>query len=354
MKVSFVGDISISGINIKEFDIDPNIIHLFTQSDLNVGNLENPITKIENPINDNIVKLKIEDDPWELLKYFNVLSICNNHIFDYGVHGFNDTINYLQKHGISYFGAGSNSKNAKQPLQLIINNDQKIAFISGTRWSNAKSNSHGTSSYQRFARILRMLKKEKYFIVYFPHWGYEYITIPPPDVRKHAKKMINLGVDLIIGAHPHIVQGYEKYRNKFIFYSLGNFIFDSKIIKFLTLPEDYKISTISFILELNIISKNEYSFNIIPIEFDNNNIRIISEDNNQMENYLENISLIFNKSYKKYLHEYYLQVPKMIEYSKKIRNLRPNRKKKNIFKHINESTLQGILNRIAYHFMKKR
>lgn len=75
---------------------------------------------------------------------------------------------------------------------------------------------------------IELLKKQVDKVVLLPHWGYEFVTIPPYGVTQEAKLFIDAGADLIVGSHPHVLQGYEQYCGKYIFYSLGNFIFDMR------------------------------------------------------------------------------------------------------------------------------
>ncbi len=76
---------------------------------------------------------------------------------------------------------------------------------------------------------IEKLRHEVDFVILLPHWGYEFVHYPPYGVIKEARHFVSAGVDLIIGSHPHVIQGKEKYKGKWIFYSLGNFVFDMRM-----------------------------------------------------------------------------------------------------------------------------
>jgi poly-gamma-glutamate synthesis protein (capsule biosynthesis protein) len=350
MKLALVGDISLHGLNPENIELDDQIISYFRQSDLIVGNLETPVTSSNTKTDLLPVHLKANNNAISFLKYFSVLSLCNNHIFDYGLEGFLDTFKLLDENQIKHFGAGRNLAEAVEPLKLTLDEDEKIAFISGTRWSNANKTSFGTASYKGHKSNIKKLKKEGYFIVYFPHWGYEYITIAPPDVRQHAKKMIDNGVDVIIGTHPHILQGYESYKGKHIFYSLGNFTFSSDIIKTLAPAESISSCHTTVILNLIIEKNNDYKFELAPVRFNNEKIELLSGvDKNFVNHYLEEISKIYYKSYTAYLREYYDQVPELVMQNIKIRNNFQNFHKQCLIRKLQllkNITKQDVLNRL--------
>ena len=98
----------------------------------------------------------------------------------------------------------------------IEKNDKKVAFLGFTRWINAGKKKPGTTpgNFKKLTNIIRTLKNENYFVIIMPHWNYEYVHFPAPDNRNLGKDLIDAGADLIVGSHPHIIQGYEKHNNK--------------------------------------------------------------------------------------------------------------------------------------------
>jgi poly-gamma-glutamate capsule biosynthesis protein CapA/YwtB (metallophosphatase superfamily) len=357
MIISFVGDICLDSIDLEEFILEDEIVSIFKSSDILIGNLENPITESENKRDLLPVHLKSGENSIKILKYFTALSLCNNHIFDFGRKGFNDSQLFLKQHNILNWGAGKNKNEANLPLEIVENNSSKIAFISGTRWSNANSSKHGTASLNGHNKQIRNLKSKGFFIIYYPHWGYEYILTPPPDVRSHARKMIDFGVDLIVGSHPHVLQGYEEYKGKYIFYSLGNFIFHRKHIESLAPTESHKRVKTSVILKVHLRNKSVDRFELHPITFSSQKIKLIQ--GMKKEEIIDDInknSKIFKNSRIEYLKAYYSQVSDIVDQNRKIRNNFQNFKKQTFFKKIllfKDVTKQDLLNRLGSSLFHK-
>jgi poly-gamma-glutamate capsule biosynthesis protein CapA/YwtB (metallophosphatase superfamily) len=356
MNIIFAGDISLNGLNSDLLKLDESIKTLFSSSDIVVGNLETPITNSDLKKELLPVNLKADGNSIHLLKNFDILNLGNNHTFDFGIYGYNDTIAFLEKNSIRYFGAGENLKQAQNPLKIITYDEFKIAIITGTRWNNASKKKYGTSGFVGHKKNIIRLKKDGYFVIYFPHWGYEYIAIPPPDVRSHAKKMIKYGVDLIVGTHPHVLQGYEKFKGKYIFYSLGNFIFHSEIIETLAPLVKRKNCTSSVLLQINVQDDKKYRYRLHPIQFNDVSINLINEKNyNKVLDEIEKMSMVFKLSYFDYLKSYYNQVPSIVEQNIKIRNQFQNFHQQSVVKKIkllNNITKQDLYNRLFFLYHK--
>lgn len=164
---------------------------------------------------------------------FAALNLANNHIMDEGEDGITATTKILSEIGIKAFGTGATWSEAWQP-QIIERNGIKIAFIGA---SYAAFNDDGTGISNRVARMqdtkkltlaIQEAKKEADFVVVMMHWGAEYTREPTKLQKDFAHNAIDAGADMIFGAHPHWTQGIESYQGKYIFYSLGNFVFDQE------------------------------------------------------------------------------------------------------------------------------
>jgi poly-gamma-glutamate synthesis protein (capsule biosynthesis protein) len=114
MRILFCGDIAISGVD--NFEYSDEVTNLFNEQDLVVGNLEAVITKSDNKLPLHPAYLKTDFHSLNLLDPFKVLCIANNHTLDYQDEGLKDTINHLDKMGISHFGAGEGSEHENKPL----------------------------------------------------------------------------------------------------------------------------------------------------------------------------------------------------------------------------------------------
>jgi len=237
IKLLFLGDIMMARyverkikILNKEF-VYPfeNIVNYLKSFDYIIANLEGPISdkgvkigsKYSFRMNPEIVKTLNKVN-------INIVNLANNHIFDYGKVAFEDTLKNLEKNNIKYFG------NSYDPL-IIEKEGVKIGFLGFSdflKHLEVKENKIGiTVAKDDLSEIIRKAKEKVDILIVSFHWGEEYKKIPNEKQRKLAKIAIDSGADLVIGHHPHVIQNIEKYKDKFIFYSLGNFIFDQNFSK---------------------------------------------------------------------------------------------------------------------------
>ena len=196
----------------------------FCNSDIVFCNLEAPLI-----IKPNIVKQPFEGNPevLRLMKILNisVVSIANNHMPDHGREGFDSTINFLEDNGFTHIGSRQESISK---IAIIRSKDKKIAFAA----FNAIDDHPGFNLVASLDRdiLFNTLHEIKFhspdFIFFSFHWGNEYITWPSPAQIDLAHELIDNGVSVIIGHHPHVVQPVEYYHGGVIIYSLGNFLFD--------------------------------------------------------------------------------------------------------------------------------
>lgn len=273
-KIFFAGDVCFAGFDSSHGFDNPDILSLIRSCDMAVGNLESPITENSFENSYRSVSLKSQPKSNPLLDCFDVLSLANNHIVDYQEQGLADTVHFLHDLRKSYCGAGRNLQEAVKPA-MICCGQLKLAFFGVTYWDNATSTKFGTApeySSLLFQEI-RKAKKDGCFVVVMPHWGYEYVDYPSPYQRRLAKKMIHCGTDLIIGSHPHVVQGYEGISDKPVFYSLGNFVFHSKYLK----PQgDSSSETFGLIVDIDPQSF-QTMFSIHPVYTSDDEIRLMNE-----------------------------------------------------------------------------
>ncbi|HMP85593.1 MAG TPA: CapA family protein [Candidatus Paceibacterota bacterium] len=194
----------------------------FSNYDFVTINLEGPIT---NYVSNNLGQLPIGDiasfqftmskEALSAMKRsgINVFGVANNHIFDYGRSGVLQTRENILNENLFYFG---DPIEENYRVLVLEKNNIKIALI--------PFNEFFGSATETISDILKFRDGVDKIIV-FAHWGDEYVP-PPERVKKWAREFVDNGADVIIGHHPHIVQDLDFYKNKPIFYSLGNFIFD--------------------------------------------------------------------------------------------------------------------------------
>lgn len=236
-----VGDISYSrGVEMmvrKQNNINYPFLKIqdyLKSADLVFGNLETPITQGPE-ISDFEMIFRSNPGTEQALKQagFSILSLANNHTPNFGEKGLKDTFTYLENTGIKYVGAGQNEQEAYQPV-YIEKKGIKFVFLAYNdtdvvpTYYEAAVNRVGTA-FMRIDKMIEAVKEAKQkadFVIVSMHAGIEYAEEPNNSQISFAHAAIDAGADLVIGHHPHVVQTLEKYRGKYIFYSLGNFVFD--------------------------------------------------------------------------------------------------------------------------------
>ncbi len=220
---------------------------ILTSADLVVANLETPITNIKaSPYADKksyIHWSDVEKAPAHLLQHnIQVVSLANNHTFDYGNEGFLQTLNVLEKEKIHYFGAGRNQQEANEPFIINMEIDGQTfscaligAFQESPSYRKdyhayAEGNKGGVNPLHIHSIIKSIRAVKAYnpdcFVIVFPHWGYNYEWKSPTQI-KEANMLIENGADLILGHGAHMFQEIEKCQNQWVVYSIGNFMFNS-------------------------------------------------------------------------------------------------------------------------------
>jgi len=163
---------------------------------------------------------------------FDVLSLGNNHSLDWGVSALEDTMTLLEDSGIAYSGAGETWDEAFRPAVLDVGG-VSVALISINdiypfKVNDATGGSMQTLTYDkhRLAKEIKILREKYDIIIASVHAGVEYIREPEPSKVEMMRSLINCGVDVVLGSHPHVIQDIEVYGEGLIAYSLGNLIFD--------------------------------------------------------------------------------------------------------------------------------
>ncbi len=164
---------------------------------------------------------------------FDLVSLANNHTPNFGQAGLQKTFEELQKAKIEFVGAGNNSAEAGQPI-IIEKNGLRFGFLAYTYSLYvapsyfAKENQAGVNpmDLEKMKNDVLALEPQVDFVIVSMHDGVEYEAQPTDEQEKFARTAIECGASLVLGSHPHVVQTMEKYQDGYIFYSLGNFVFD--------------------------------------------------------------------------------------------------------------------------------
>jgi poly-gamma-glutamate synthesis protein (capsule biosynthesis protein) len=225
--LTFVGDIMLdrnvwakiqsSGNNNYPF---AKIGTLFSGSDKNIANLEGPLTsRGTHAVTGGSLLFSFDPKLKESLKQagLNIVSLANNHTYNQGSIGLADTKSNLDDVQIKYFGNPKTVSDTSVDIEQI--GDWKIALIG---WNTIEVTD---PDEQGMIDLIKKTRPSVDKIIIVPHWGVEYQPQTKTEIA-YAHDLIDAGADIIIGGHPHVVQGTEIYNNKPIVYSLGNFVFD--------------------------------------------------------------------------------------------------------------------------------
>ena len=287
---------------------DPNtvfrdILPLFKNKDILLGNLETTLIDEILPVAlGRTTSLKASQRMIEGIvnANFDLMSLANSHTTDYGPTGLLKTIEVLDRNKILHTGAGKNLDEALKPV-IIIKNNLKIGFLSyeATVWSlfaGAKKGKPGTARVNvnpllpfpqvakediiKMAQHIKNVKSTVDVLVISLHCGAELTTTLAPHQKSIAHTAVDSGADIVIGHHPHVIQGIEVYKEKIICYSLGNFIFDNEIFKN---PEDATI-----IFKAN-ISPTKMNISLVPILNDGGNLKLLERSESKYKEILRKI-----------------------------------------------------------------
>ncbi len=158
---------------------------------------------------------------------FDIFSLANNHIIDWGLAACIDTRDLVERCGLIAVGAGATDDDARTP-RIVRKNGLTFAFAAyvGKPLASMLPAGPARASCEEIIEEIERVRDQVDFVIISMHWGTEYVHIPEKHQVQWARRMIDAGADLIIGHHPHVLQSFEVYNGRFILYSLGNFVFD--------------------------------------------------------------------------------------------------------------------------------
>ena len=305
MRIFFAGDFC-STPSTSRISLSNELMNLIRSCDLKIVNFEVPLKPDISLPTQKRKRFYQNDDAVDFLRGvgFNLFSLANNHLFDWGEDGFRKTKKAL---GEESFGAGTYDEAYR--VKIVEVNGCRIGFLAvcfsaytGVFDDVSKKDGLGCAYINdlRVNHVILDAKNKVDYLFVLPHDGIEYIDIPLPETIARYRDFIDYGADGVIGTHPHCPQGWETYKGKPIFYSLGNFLFNSKD------GYDYRVTNkphwyegLCVVLELN---SGLLSFDVVNTRnVDNTRIIIDNQDkrnehNAQICHYLED-----SYEYEKYL-----------------------------------------------------
>ncbi len=222
--------------------LSEDLIALLNDADICMINNEFPYSSRGTPTPGKTYTFRADPETVNYLHDMgaDIVSLANNHAYDHGPDAMLDTLDILEEAQIPYVGAGRNIEEASKPVYFIAGG-MKIAFVSATQiersqppdTKEATETEPGvlrTLDPARFLEVIRKAEEQADFVIVYVHWGSEGTNQYEASQRDLAAAYAEAGADLIIGDHPHVLQGFDYAGNVPVMYSLGNFWFNSKTI----------------------------------------------------------------------------------------------------------------------------
>ena len=247
VRLLFAGDVYLSDHVLEAYDAAGSIDGVLSQgyqaeiqaADYFVTNEEFPFSTRGTPAPDKQFTFRVHPEKVKLMQEMGIdlVTLANNHALDYGRDAMLDTIDTLDHAGIRHVGAGKNLAEARKPA-IVELNGRTFAFIGATRvypeadWAAGTDSAGMFSAYDGGAALAEEVKAAKQqadYVIAYVHWGIEREETPNEVQKSIAHRLVDAGADMVVGAHPHVLQGLEYYQGVPIAYSLGNFVFGSSI-----------------------------------------------------------------------------------------------------------------------------
>ncbi len=227
VKLLAVGDISLETRDNKH--LFEGVKEALWDKDILFGNLEVPLSSHGREAEKAVVLHAVPDKASYLKNVgFDILNIANNHILDLGPEGFHNTLAVFRSEGLGFIGANDDLESG----HLIIERQgTRLGFLGYSESGISLPKSQVWINKIDLANIIRditSLKSECDFIIVSLHWGIENVFYPSPRQIELAHRIIDAGAIVVLGHHPHVIQGIERYKHGLIAYSLGNFQFSSR------------------------------------------------------------------------------------------------------------------------------
>lgn len=289
LRLSFVGDINLNGFqNLYTGEgisglLSEACVKALTSADYTMGNHEFAFSTRGEPAEKEYV---FREDPLLVSVLtdmgMDIVSLANNHALDYGRDALLDTMETLKGAKIEYVGVGADYNEAKA-LKKVEVKGKTLGFLASSRvipetgW-NAKDNQPGMFTCYDGTQLVKEIQQAKEscdLVIVYLHWGMERKETPEDYQRKLGQDCIDAGADLVIGSHPHILQGFEAYKGKVICYSLGNFLF-------------YRTAD-TLILQASVSENNEIKLRLLPFVREGNRL-VETKDKKAVFSHLQDIS----------------------------------------------------------------
>lgn len=297
IRFGILGDFIMS----DEFKMDNEILNNIKSNDFNILNFEAPIIKSGfSPQNKNygLHQLSRKVDILEELK-IKAVSLANNHIMDFGVNGLKETIDFLGKNNIGYFGAGGTLSESISHY-AINHNGMQIRLYGGMYLNYNKdyalNKQAGVAPLKAYLTDSKIIKSRTHINILMPHWGQEFEKYPIPICIEYSK-LLSEKFDIIAGSHPHCIQGFQTVNQTPVFYSLGNLSMPHKQYFGTKLNQYRPLCYNAFYVNFTI--SDSISFDVMPYSIQYDGCTVISNsdiDNKKIITEIDKISTPLHKT----------------------------------------------------------
>jgi poly-gamma-glutamate synthesis protein (capsule biosynthesis protein) len=276
MRIIACGDIALCRSDLRQ---------RLREADLFLANVECPLTDYERPQWTYFPTLKGSKAVGRILKDLgvDVASLANNHIADYGTEGLTDTISVLEEQEIAWVGAGRTPEQASRPL-IIERGGLRIGIMALAQPEISAATrigwGAGVLEDEYALDCITSLSKEVNIAIAYLHYGVEFSEFPTPQQVRLSRRLVDAGAKMVIGHHPHVPQGYERYKDGFIAYSLGNFLFDMA-------DGPHRFSRLGLVIVANFEKTHLDHIEVVPVDTRGGVVRLLtSDEKTEAERYL--------------------------------------------------------------------
>jgi len=252
-----------------------DVLPVLRQGDLRIVNLECALSTDASPVwkSGSVFKGRPEHINGLTAVPFEVVTLGNNHVFDYGSESLSQTLKLLGEHSIRSVGAGMSVEEAHRSLILDLSG-VRIGIVNFSEGEDLTAAVSGPGVFgwdiDKVVEIVRAIRPEVNIILVVCHGGVEYIPFPPPYLAKAFRRVAEAGADLIVGHHPHVPQGVEICSGVPICYSLGNFVFYQET--------DLYYRKLGYLVKAGVSQGGLAHVQIVPYEIGSECLRLLKGD----------------------------------------------------------------------------
>lgn len=269
--------------------ISPEILKRTNEADVFLLNHEYCISDRGEPLEGKYYTFRAEPKRMKLIEEMgtDIVSLANNHVYDYGADALLDTAKLLDESEIPYVGGGRNIEEAKQPVYFVVNG-VKVGYVAASRAEKTRYTPQAEEDEpgvllmyesEEFVEVIKEASRVCDYLVAYVHWGTEDSDQFEDYQHDQAEELLKSGADIIIGGHPHVLQGMEYMEGKPVVYSMGDFWFNHE-------------TKYNGLLELKITGEGLSEMSFVPCQQTEYTTRYLSEKEEQREvyDYLEELS----------------------------------------------------------------